>query len=248
MVGAGRVGHASSAGSGSRRSGSSTSRARASHRQDRANPPRRLGRAESRATDPARRSGPPRRGPSPATDPPTRGQLRRGHRPRHRPARAHDRRVGHCPRRRQGADDAVDVLVGHRCRHQRDRTVRQVRAEVVERGRQGRRPGRVVGPVQEDVASRSTVMSSRRPGQTALAYPAPARRRRRCRDPGRLEGVEESRRRSRRWRPGGDHGDSTRVRPEAGQLDLDPIPIPAEQRRRLDLGERHAHAPRAPCG
>ena len=34
-------------------------------------------------------------------------------------------------------------------------------------------------------------------------------------------------------------------RPEAGQLDLDPIAVPAEQRRGLDLGQRHAEPPRA---
>ena len=39
----------------------------------------------------------------------------------------------------------------------------------------------------------------------------------------------------------------TRVGPRRGQLDVDAVAVPAEQRGRLDHGQRHAETPRAPA-
>ena len=45
------------------------------------------------------------------------------------------------------------------------------------------------------------------------------------------------------WRP----RSPIRVRPEAWQLDVDPVAVPAEERRRPDLGQGHAEASRPPA-
>ena len=91
----------------------------------------------------------------------------------------------------------------------------------------------------------STSRSSSRPGQIAVAYPVRRAGRVHAGDPGRCQRVEE--------RIG--DGDVGRLVPtaqadpraaETRQLDVDPVAIPAEQRRGLDLGERDAEAARAP--
>ena len=159
-----------------------------------------------RGRPPARRSGPRRRGPS-RPDPPNAWPAPQRASPAARPGVVHTTVASVIARDVVNArDDPVHVLVGHRCGHQRDRTVRQVRAEVVERGRQGGRPGRVVGPVQEDVASRlPDELEAAGPDGAGVPAPARSRRRRsRSRPP---RGRRGSRRRSPRWRPGGDHGD-----------------------------------------
>ena len=152
-------------------------------------------------------------------------------------------------RRGEGGDDAVDVLVGHRRRHERDADPRvEERPEVVEGGGEGRGAGRVVGAVEEHVATA---------GGQQLQPARPGRRRR-------------SRRRraasSTRAMPGGRErvedrvgdGDVRRLVP-AAQADAGP-PEPRqldgrarrgpsrEERGRRHHGQRHAEPPRPGAG
>ena len=132
------------------------------------------------------------------------------------------------PRRGEGGRDAVDVLVGHRGRHQ-GRRARRPGTGAGHRGRwraRRRRPGCGRHP-----AGRRGPRSRAVPGDPAtppLAYPARRCRGRGPRDPGRVERIEQ--------RVG--DGDVGRLvataqtdprSPETGQLDVDPVAIPAEQ-------------------
>ena len=176
---------------------------------------------------------------------PVRGEVGRGHRPREVEARAHDGRALERGGGHEGGDDAIDILVRHRRRHERQRPVGQERPEVVERDRQRRGAGRVVRAVEQDVAVAGPD-ELEAPGPHGRGVARPAGRRRDRRDAGRLERVEQ--------RIGGrDVGRLVATAqadpgsPEAWQLDLDPVTVPAEERRRPDLGQGHAEASRAPA-
>ena len=120
------------------------------------------------------------------------------------------------------------------------RTGREVRAQVVEGLGEGRGAGRVVRPVEQDlVAVHGQQLEA--PGPRRARIPgAPARGVGR-RDPGVVERVEQ------RVGDGDVRGlvpaaQPDPHRPEPRQLDGQAVAVPAEQRRRPDLGER-----RRPC-
>ena len=143
-------------------------------------------------------------------------------------------------------DDAIDVLVRHRRGHERQRPVGAGTAA----GRRARppapRPRPGCGRRRAGRRDRRRRMQLEPAGPDGGRVAAPAGRRRDRRDAGRLERVEQR---------VGDRGVGRLVaaaqadprRSEARQLDLDPVAVPAEERRRLDLGQRHAEPPRAPA-
>ena len=212
-----------------------------SRRRGRASRPRRSGRAPrrgpARAPRPAGRTTTSRFAPARSMSPPTaparssagsaRGCVDLG---------ADDPGIGQRRARGQGAHDAGHILVGHRPDDERERrrlglaAAGQERTEVVEGPGQDRGTGRVVGTVEEDLVARRRSISSSRPGQRASRSPAGGH-------PGSTVAIPASARASRiasatatlaAWcRP----RSPTRVSPEAGQLDLDPVTVEAEEWR-----------------
>ena len=117
--------------------------------------------------------------------------------------------------------------------------------------RSSRDRARAAAPAGLWAPSRSTSRSptrssSSRPGQTAAGVAAPPGVGRDGRDPRGLQCVE---------RRVGDRGIGRLVpsaqpdpgRTETGQVHLDPVAVPAQERGRSGLGQRHAHPARAPA-
>ena len=144
-------------------------------------------------------------------------------------ARADDGRTGQRLGRGERRDDAVDVLVRHRRGHEGDRPAVEERPQVVERDGQGGGAGRVVGAVEEHVAvADAQQLEPARPDRGRVAAPPGVGRD--GRDAGRLERVERriGDRRVGRLVPS---AQADPGRPEARQVDLDPVAVPAEERR-----------------
>ena len=130
-------------------------------------------------------------------------------------------------------DDARDVLVGHRRGDERDRAGRQVRPEVVEGGREGGRPGRVVGTVEQHVpaAGRDQLETARPDGASRSRAGGRRPGRWRCPPP---RARRASHRRWPRWQP-----DAARAgRPASGRA--------AAGRSRCRRGPSRGAAPARP--
>ena len=131
------------------------------------------------------------------------------------------------------AIDAVTSVIG---------PVGEERPEVVEGRREGRGAGRVVGAVEQDLATADVEqLEPARPARRRVAA-APGVVADRG-DAGGLERVEE------RVGDGDVRGLVPAAQADPGpaeprQLDLDPVAVPAEERRRRDLGQRDAQPPR----
>ena len=119
------------------------------------------------------------------------------------------------------------------------------RPEVVERLGEGRRAGRVVGTVEQDLAGRRTVEQLEPAGPTARRHSRAAARPSATRgDPGRLERVEHRVGDRRRSPPGAAR--AGRRGSARGRGSSTTIPSRSQPRigARLDLGQRHAEPPR----
>ena len=143
-------------------------------------------------------------------------------------------------------DDAVDILVRHRRRHERERPGDEVRPEVVEG--HGRGPPRRPGCGRRRGARRGRRRAAARAGR---ARPPP-----RSRAAGRRAGRTRSRRprarrashrRSRRWPPGGARAARCGSDRAAGRSTSIPSRSQPRSAAGSDLGQRHAHPPRAPA-
>ena len=141
-------------------------------------------------------------------------------------ARADDGRAGHRRGGRERGDHARDVLVGHRRGDERDRARLDERPEVVERGRQGGRAGRVMGAVEQHVpVPGPEQLQAARPDGIGIS--AAARVVGDGRDARRLERIE---RRVGDGRVGGlvPAAQSDPRPAEAWQLDVDAVAVPAD--------------------
>ncbi len=137
----------------------------------------------------------------------------------------------------QGSHHAGDILVGHRPDDEGDRrrlglaAAGQERTEVVEGPGQDRATGRVVGAVEEDLMASACWMQLEPAGPAGVGVaPAAGIRLDRC-DSGVGQGIED---RVRDSHVGGlvPPAQTNPGRTEAGQLDLDPVTVEAEERGR----------------
>ena len=123
---------------------------------------------------------------------------------------------------------------------------REVRPQVVEGDGERRRAGRVVGPVEQHVAPVDVAAAPGDPARSRAAYPRGGRRRRpgRCPPPSSASRTASATAAFAAWcRP----RSPTRVGPSRGSSTVDARRVPAEDRRRRDLGERRRR-PAAPGG
>ena len=167
-----------------------------------------------------------------------------GEGPRHVELSRHDPRLPQRARDSQRPDHPVDILVGHRRGDEGRPAGCEKRPKIVERGRQGRRPGRVVGPVEQDVAAfdREQLQPT---GPASRRVTLPTGRNRDVGDARFLEGVEES---------VGDRDVGRLVPPakadlgpaQPRQLHLDAVTRQPDDRWRLDDGQRHLQPCRPP--
>ena len=183
------------------------------------------------------------------------GEVLRGQRPRQVHGGAHHRGGGESGRGRHGRDHAGHVLVRHGRPDQRERRRRrlppagQVRAEVVQRGRESHGAVRVVGAVQQDLPP--AVPRNRRVQQLQATRPAGRRiplaacRRWHRGDPRGLEGVQQ---RIRRRDVGGlvASTEPDLCGPEPRQVNGQRVARPAQHRRRQGHGQRHVEPGAAP--